>query len=161
MKKLLSCLALSITGLFALGCSDSRRNTTVGAAPVTTVSVVFIDNFSEQDRQEIVNSVLFAFRALLEDYPEIVGTPISYNINVVNSTIEITIKNNKFLVSCGPDNSCPGLYKAFCIKKFGPNHPDHSKCAASRLRMIARKGIITNDGCRTNYWYCCTRHQLL
>lgn len=125
MKNLLSCMVLSLAGLFALGCSDSKSSANTGTAPVTTISVVFVDSFSEKDRLELIASVKATFEALLKDYPG--NTTISYIVNIVNSNIVITINGNKFLIHCGTDNECPNLYEAFCLKRFGPNHPDRLK----------------------------------
>lgn len=144
-RALLITIVSLLVGFSVTGCSKSRKHYYSSEAPITTHTVVFIDNFTEEDKIEIINSVATIFSQMLEDYPPAVNntTNIEYNITVTKNEIDILIKGrDKFLSWCGPYNECPNLYEAFCRARFGEDHPDRPKWK--------NRGRQVEDDCRRN-----------
>lgn len=132
MKKYLLALSLLIViGAQVGGCNNSRKYSTApitsDTAPTTTFNIVLIDHFTEEDRQEIIDSISIIFSGLLADYQPVVNNNINYTVNITLDKVEITINGNNILTWCGEDNECPELYEAFCRHLLGDDHPDRPR----------------------------------
>lgn len=124
MKYLAILLSTILIGVSTVGCGNYKRKhyVTESVSPVLTYSVTFVDNFSEEDRQELLNSVAAIFsQALASVQPTVIN-----NINDIDITITIT-KNkvgpvinhshNNILTECGDrGHRLPHLFEQLCKK---------------------------------------------
>jgi hypothetical protein len=126
MKKLLLLLcATAAIAYFVAGCGPTKRKyyyttETVSSAPVVTYNITFVDNFTEEDRLELINSVAAIFSQAIAAIP-----PTTVN----NVTITITAdkigpihhhSHHNVLTEAGDNNECPHLFEQLC-EKFKDN----------------------------------------
>lgn len=121
MKYLAFGLSLFLVGASVIGCGSKRKTTYVeSAAPVVTYSVTFVDNFSDEDRQELIDSVAAIFsQALASTQPTVVNN-IDVNITITKNKVGPVINHNhnNVLTECGEKHRrLPHLFEQLC-KKF-------------------------------------------
>jgi hypothetical protein len=151
VKKFLSvATVLLLLSNFGMGCGDTKRYYVSGApvttetCPVTTFTVIYMDNFSEQERQEFLDTIDAIFEAFLEDYPQAVTNNITYNITIVNNKVNIKINGNRILTWTGDSNEFPDLYEALCTCLLGEDHPDQPMWK-NRGQQIAHDRHVRNN----------------
>lgn len=114
-------------GLSFGGCSKSRKHyyATSSEAPVVTYTIVFVDTFGKDDRQEIISSISAIFSALLADHEgnTVINNTYNSNISITIDRINggVHIRGDSILASCGDDNECPDLYQGLCHQIYGDN----------------------------------------
>jgi hypothetical protein len=123
----------------AAGCNKSRR-TVLSAAPITTYTVTFIDNFNERDREELLLSVAAIFSALNSDKPSVV---YNFTITITNTEVNLNKSHHNILNFSGSENECPGLFTRIC-ERLGDNSPRHRErdrqlCEDNRRRNNRRE----------------------
>lgn len=125
MKYLAFGLSLFLVGASVVGCGSKRKTTYVeSAAPVVTYSVTFVDTFSDEDRQELINSVAAIFsQALASVQPTVVNNitnDIDVTITITKNKVGPVINHshNNILTECGDrGHRLPHLFEQLC-KKF-------------------------------------------
>jgi hypothetical protein len=123
----LSVLALGAifgAGISLLGCGDTKKYYISETAPVSTVTIVFLDPFEGSDREEITQVVNNIYYNIVNDYSVVNNVTVSVVIDINGG---IKVNGNKFLCEPGDENECPGLYEAICEGLLGDNHPDKPK----------------------------------
>jgi hypothetical protein len=104
-------LFCAFCGIFVVGCNKTKRYyVTESVAPVTTVSVVFIDPVPLNQRDEMTTEVNNIFQTVLQDNS--VTTTTIYEVNVVFEG-DVKMNGNKILCSPGEHGGFPGLGDAF------------------------------------------------
>lgn len=114
MKKILAAIVLAAIGITNLGCNKSKKEYVTSTAPVSTVTVVFVDEFDEQDRLELIQEITKLFELVLKDETN----PTNYTVNVTNTEVNVTAKGNSVLVWCGKNNECPDLPDTFYDMRY-------------------------------------------
>lgn len=99
--------------LFSSSCSERKKYVNVEAAPVTTL--VFFDNFRDEEREVIQNTIVQNIQIVNITF----AINLDVEVNVTKEKVKPRWKGRKLLIWCGERNDLPDLYDELCKKAKG------------------------------------------